>query len=158
MIKKLAEKVSKALATTDTVEVNKEARAKAIRMATAVLMTEIARADFEYDESEFELLLDLITRHFQVSAEEAAQLANAAGETVEDHVSLHSFTQLLNKSLNASEKERVVSLLWQIAYADGRLDKYEDSLVSRISELLYVRRVRVMRLKHDADPQAGEKS
>ncbi len=36
MIKKLAEKVSKALATTDTVEVNKETRAKAIRMATAV--------------------------------------------------------------------------------------------------------------------------
>jgi uncharacterized tellurite resistance protein B-like protein len=41
-------------------------------------------------------------------------------------------------------------LLWQIAYADGRLDKYEDSLVLKISDLLHVSRGLVMRLKHDA--------
>ena len=149
MIKKLAEKVSKAFAT-DSVDVTAEAREEAIRMATAVLMTEIARADYEYDETEFDLLLSLITRHFQISPEEAAELANEANATAEDYVSLHSFTQLLNKNLTDKEKERIDFLLWQIAYADGRLDKYEDSLVLKISELLYVRRIRVMRLKHDA--------
>jgi len=149
MIKKLAEKVSKALAA-DSVETTAEEREETIRMATAVLMTEIARADYEYDESEFDLLLGLITRHFQISPEEAAELANEANEAAEDYVALHSFTQLLNKNLTDKEKERIVFLLWQIAYADGRLDKYEDSLVLKISELLYVRRVRVMRLKHDA--------
>ena len=50
-----------------------------------------------------------------------------------------------------ADKARIVSLLWQIAYADGRLDKYEDSLVLKISDLLYVSRARVMRLKHDAE-------
>ena len=149
MIKKLAEKVSKAFAT-ETVDITTEAREEAIRMATAVLMTEIARADYEYDESEFDLLLSLITRHFHISPTEAAELANEANETSEEYVSLHNFTQLLNKSLTDKEKERIVLFLWQIAYADGRLDKYEDSLVLKISELLYVRRVRVMRLKHDA--------
>jgi len=49
-----------------------------------------------------------------------------------------------------------VALLWQIAYADGRLDKYEDALVGKIADLLYVSRGRVMRLKHDADPAAGD--
>ncbi len=44
-----------------------------------------------------------------------------------------------------------MGLLWQVAYADGRLDKYEDSLVLKISDLLHVSRGRVMRLKHDAE-------
>jgi uncharacterized tellurite resistance protein B-like protein len=46
-------------------------------------------------------------------------------------------------------------MLWQVAYADGQLDKYEDSLVLKISDLLYVSRGRVMRLKHDAQQGAG---
>ncbi len=125
-------------------------------MAAAVLMTEVARADYEYDESEFDLLLELISKYFQISPEEAVELANEAGETAEDYVSLHNFTQLLNKNLSEREKGHIVSLLWQVAYADGRLDKYEDSLVLKISDLLHVSRGRVMRLKHDADPQASD--
>jgi uncharacterized tellurite resistance protein B-like protein len=156
MIKILVEKVSKVFTATDTAEADEQAREAAIRMATAVLMTEVARADHEYDESEFDLLLNLITRHFQMSPEEAIELANEADNTAEDNVSLHSFTQLLNKNLSEREKEHIVSLLWQVAYADGRLDKYEDSLVLKISDLLYVSRVRVMRLKHDANPQAED--
>jgi uncharacterized tellurite resistance protein B-like protein len=150
MIKKLVEKISIAFAATDPGEITEEAREAAVRMATAVLMTEIARADYDYDGTEFDLLLELITRHFNMSPEDAAELANEANETAEDYVSLHNFTQLLNKNLTHKEKEHVVSLLWQIAYADGRLDKYEDALVLQICDLLYVPRVRVMRLKHDA--------
>ncbi len=156
MIKRLAEKVSRAFATTGTAEADEDARERAIRLATAVLMTEVARADYEYDESEFDLLLDLITNRFQISPEEALELANEAGETAEDYVSLHSFTQLLNKNLSEREKAHIVSLLWQVAYADGRLDKYQDSLVLKISDLLYVSRGRVMRLKHDANPKASD--
>lgn len=156
MIKRIVEKVSEAFAATVPGEVDEAAREKAIRMATAVLMTEVARADYEYDESEFSLLLNLITRHFGISPEEAAELANQAGETAEDVVSLHNFTQLLNKNLGEKEKEHIVALLWLIAYADGRLDKFEDSLVSRIADLLYVSRGRVMRLKHDANPDAAQ--
>ncbi len=153
MMRKLAEKVSKLFSASTAVEIDEDARDRAIRMATAVLMTEIARADHEYDEAEFDLLLKLITNHFHMSPQEAIELADEASETAEDYVSLHSFTQLLNKNLTEKEREHIVSLLWQIAYADGRLDKYEDSLVLKISDLLYVRRVRVMRLKHDANPQ-----
>ena len=156
MIKILVEKVSRVFAATDSAEPDEQARETAIRMATAVLMTEVARADHEYDESEFDLLLNLITTHFQMLPEEAIELANEADNTAEDNVSLHNFTQLLNKNLSEREKERIVSLLWLVAYADGRLDKYEDSLVLKISDLLYVSRIRVMRLKHDANPQSDD--
>jgi len=150
MIKGLVEKISIAFSSTDSSEHDEDAREKAIRMATAVLMTEVARADCDYDESELNVLLDLITDRFQISPEDAIELANEAEEAAEEHVSLHNFTQLLNNNLDEREKGHIVSLLWQVAYADGRLDKYEDSLVLKISDLLYVSRGRVMRLKHDA--------
>ncbi len=152
MIKRFSDKVSKLFTATDAPQSDEDERAQAIRMATAMLMTEVARADFEYDESEFDVLLNLITSTFQMSVEDAVELANEAAGTAEDYVSLHSFTQLLNESLSEPEKEHIVSLLWQVAYADGRLDRYEDSLVSKIGALLYVSRGRVMRLKHDANP------
>jgi uncharacterized tellurite resistance protein B-like protein len=62
----------------------------------------------------------------------------------------------LHGHLADREKEQIVGMLWQIAYADGRLDKYENSLVLKISDLLYVSRGRVMRLKHDAETAASD--
>ncbi len=152
MIRRITEKLTKAFAATDTPQSDEDAREQAIRMATAMLMTEVARADFKYDESEFDVLLELITNCFQISVEDAVELANEAANTAEDYVALHSFTQLLNESLSEPEKEHIVSLLWRVAYADGRLDRYEDSLILKIGALLYVSRGRVMRLKHDANP------
>ena len=100
-------------------------------------------------------MLRLVQTHFDLPAEEAAALVNAADEEAERLTSLHEFTQLLHSNLDEREKARIVSLLWKIAYADGRLDKYEDALVLKISDLLHVSRGAVMRLKHEAGDGAG---
>ncbi|MDH3806574.1 MAG: TerB family tellurite resistance protein [Gammaproteobacteria bacterium] len=124
-------------------------------MATAVLMLDVARADHVFEESEFDRVLDLVEAHFGLTPEEAAELVNTAGDKAEQLTSVHEFTELLHKHLDEADKARIVALLWQIAYADGRLDKYENSLVLKISDLLYVSRGRVMRLKHDAERAAN---
>lgn len=156
MIKRLAEKVSRAFSLSESGRADEGERESAIQLAAAVLLADVARADSDFDESEFDLLLTLITAHFQLSPDEAVELANRASETAEESVSLHSFTHLLNNSLDVTEKERIVALLWKMVFADDRLDKYEDALVLKISDLLHVSRGRVMRLKHDADPQANQ--
>jgi len=150
MIKRLFDQVVEAISaprTTDETAVDREA---ALRMATAVLMIDVARADHVFEESEFDRVLELIASHFKLTAEAAAQLVVEASDKAEHLVSAHELTQELHKHLDEEEKARIVSLLWQVAYADSRLDKYEDSLVLKISDLLYVSRGRVMRLKHDA--------
>jgi uncharacterized tellurite resistance protein B-like protein len=114
-------------------------------------MLDVARADYVFEESEFERVLKLIESHFGLSPEDAATLVNDADDEAEDLTSVHQFTKLLHEHLEDTDKARIVALLWQIAFADGRLDKYEDSLVLKISDLLYVSRARVMRLKHDAE-------
>ena len=152
MIRELVDRISSAIQGDD--DAAETDRGEAIRLATAVLMADVARADYDFDEDEFTTLLDLIQIHFGLSAEDATQLANEASEVAEDLVSVHEFTSLLHKNLSEEEKSEVVALLWRIAYADGSLDKYEDSLVLKISDLLYVSRGRVMQLKHDAQAAA----
>lgn len=156
MIKKLISQISDVITSPATTTDDAAARDGAIRNATAVLMVDVARADYEFDADEFDSLLRLIQAHFDLSAEDAATLVNAADERVDGLTSLHDFTQLLHNNLDEQEKARVVGLLWQIAYADGRLDKYEDALVLKISDLLHVSRGKVMQLKHDAGNHADD--
>ena len=154
MFKQLVDKLTRTLSGSPSENTGPENREQAIRMATAVLMVDVARADNDFQESEFDLLLRLIEDHFGLTADEANQLANAADEQAEAMVEVHSFTRELHNALSEDEKVHVVDLLWKVAYADGRLSKYEDSLVLKISDLLYVNRATVMRLKFDA-AQAG---
>ncbi len=156
MIKRILETVAAAIQATDSSESDSPDRESALRFATAVLMVEVARADQVFEKSELVRLLELITSHFALSSEDAADLIDSAAESAEDIVDLHDFTRLLHGHLTDSEKAQIIGMLWQIAYADGRLDKYENSLVLKISDLLYVSRGRVMRLKHDAELAASD--
>ena len=150
MIRKLVDKVASAIAASEEDEPGSDTRKQAIQLATAVLMIDVARADHSFDESEFERILELVRSHFDLTTEDTAELVVAAREKSDDSVSAYEFTRLLHENLDEREKAHVVSLLWQIAYADGELDKYENSFVLKISDLLHVSRGRVMRLKHDA--------
>jgi len=155
MIKRLFLQIATSFSVEVTAESDVADREDALRLATAVLMIDVARADHVFDESEFERVLQLIESHFGLTPEQSAELVNAAGSKAEEMVSLYDFTQLLHKHLDDTDKAHIISLLWQVAYADGQLDKYEDSLVLKISDLLYVSRGRVMRLKHDAQQKFG---
>jgi len=154
MIRRIYLQVVESISVATVPESDGADREATLRLATAVLMIDVARADHVFEESEFDSMLRLIESHFELSPEQAAELVNAAGDKADDMVSLFEFTQLLHKHLDEQEKARIVSLLWQVAYADGQLDKYEDALVLKISDLLYVSRGRVMRLKHDAQQNA----
>jgi len=129
-------------------------RAAAIQFAAAVLLIDVARVDHEYDEQEFDRVLHLVEKHFEIDSQAAVELVNRAEDRAERVVSVNEFTQFLHRRLDEREKEGIVSLLWQVAYADGHLHPYENSLVLRISDLLYVKRARCQRLKFDAAAHA----
>jgi uncharacterized tellurite resistance protein B-like protein len=155
LIKRLFEQISAALAQPDSAEREAEERERAIRRATAVLMLDVALADKVFDEREVEHLQELAEMHFDLDPGEAAELIAMAKDEAEAMVSLYEFTQLLHANLNEAEKAEIVGMLWKIAYTDGKLDRYENALILKISDLLYVSRGLVMRLKHDAAQTAG---
>lgn len=149
MFKSLYERIVSQISAED-IEADK--RDAAVRLATAVLMVDVAVVDASFDETEFDRMLGLIKRQFGLGTQEAADLINAANAKADELVSVHQLTALLNDNLDQDEKSGVVRLLWSIAYSDGQLDKYENSLVLKVSELLGVSREEVKRLKHETNP------
>lgn len=120
-----------------------------LQLATASLLFEVMRADFHVDDpDEREMLETTLQKTFALTPGETARLAQLAEKEVEEAVSLHQFTGLINKNFSPQEKVTVVEMLWQVAYADGRLDRYEEGLVRKIADLLYVPHRDYIRARH----------
>ena len=121
-----------------------------IRLAVAALLVEIARADHDERASEQTAMIRLVARHFQLEPGAAAELVAEARGAVDDAVSLREFTAFLHQQLAYPDKQAIIAMLWDVALEDQDLDKYEDYLIGKIADLLYVRRGDVIRLRFEA--------
>lgn len=129
------------------------------RLAVAALLVELARADFDATAAETDAGVQLLARHFACTEAEARALLAEAGAAVDGAVSLYEFTGPLRRDLPYEQKQHVIGLLWELALADRRLDKYEDYLVGKVADLLYVSRGDVIRLRVQAEERllAGDR-
>ena len=109
-----------------------------IKIAAAVLLQELACADSHVDAGEQEKMLEILRARFALSNTEASELVDLAKELSRDHAGYHEFTTQLNAQLQYAEKVHLIEQMWQVAFADGRIDKYEDHLIRKIAGLLYV--------------------
>lgn len=118
-----------------------------LRLATAALLIEVGRADFHWHEQELNSLSQLLQTQFALTREEVQELIQLADEEVENSVSYHDFTRLINQSFDYEQKCRLLEMLWQVAYADQHLDKYEEALIRKIADLIYVRHTDFIKAK-----------
>jgi uncharacterized tellurite resistance protein B-like protein len=116
-----------------------EDKDKKVQQACAVLLIEVALADFEQTESEQEKVKNLLQRTFDLSTSELDELIEFSQTKGSETTSVHPFTALINDHYEYDERVNLVKLMWKVAYADGNLDKYEDSIIRKVSDLLYVR-------------------
>jgi uncharacterized tellurite resistance protein B-like protein len=119
------------------------------QLALASLLVEMARADFDETHDEQSMIVSLLASHYDLSSAESLELLNKARAANNKAVCLFDFTRSLHNSLDAEQKQEVIRLLWQVANADNKLDKYEDFLVRKVADLLYVPDSDVIRLKHE---------
>ena len=107
-----------------------------IPLAAAVLLLEVAYSDGEFHQNEKDLLGPLLMQHFSVAEESVADLLELAEETRKGSSDLHQFTREINKSFTQPEKEQIIEAVWQLAYADGQLDCYEEALMRQLGPLI----------------------
>ena len=74
-----------------------------------------------------------------------------ARESSDKLVSIQHITRLLNEQFDASMKVRVVEMMWQVVYADGVKDHYEEHLIRQVSELLYLPHSKFIQARHKAE-------
>lgn len=116
-------------------------------LAIAMLMLEVARADFSIDASEREYLLAMLQERLGLTTAERDQLLEYAEQKSEEAIEMHSNIRVLNETFDREEKLQMIEDLWAMALADGVLDKYEEHVIGKLSDLLYVPRSDVIRLR-----------
>lgn len=125
-----------------------ENREHAVRVATALLLIEVARADYEEDLTEDAAVFALVKEFFSLSDADTRLLIEEASREADHAASLQGFTRRLNEQLSIAEKHKIVEMLWQVALADQRLDKHEDFLVRKVADLLYVSHSDLIRIRN----------
>tara|TARA_E500000331_G_scaffold358167_1_gene423164 strand:+ start:34637 stop:35104 length:468 start_codon:yes stop_codon:yes gene_type:complete len=129
-------------------------RESSLRLATATLLIEVVRADYEEDKDEIDEVITQLKSFFQLTEHEADLLLLEANESVDHSVSLQEFTRLLHEDLSHSEKNEIITMLWRVAFSDNNLDKYEDYVVRKIADLLYVPHRDMIRLRNEVKEEA----
>ncbi len=112
-----------------------------IQVATCIILLEVAKSDDEFSSIEKTTLTAILKKKFKLSAEAAEELMAIADRKREESIDLWEFTHLINKNYTKEEKRKIVEAVWQVIYADEKLDKYEDHFVHKLAKLL--------QLKHD---------
>ncbi len=109
-----------------------------LQQATAALLIEAARSDFAFDQTERGRIELLLRERFSLGHGELQEMMQAAEAEVEQATSLHQFTRILDINLDPEEKRSLLQMLWEIAFIDGRIDKYEEYLIRRLADLLHL--------------------
>ena len=121
--------------------------------ACIALLLETSMADEVLDESELMTLKKTLQKDFQVNEDEIDELIDLAKENVEDSTSLYEFTRDINDNFDATERVKLIESMWKIAYADGNIDKYEEHIIRKVSNLIYVAHSDFIKAKLSAKEQ-----
>ena len=108
------------------------------QIACAAILCEAASMDGTFDEKEKLLILNLIQKQFSLDKDSTLSLYEEARTLAEDSSELYGFTKVLKNSWNLDKKIRMLEMLWEVAYVDGKLDPAEDMLIRRIAGLIHV--------------------
>ena len=112
---------------------------KALQRACAMLLMEVSRADFVFSSAEKDKVTALLKSLFDLSDAELAELVEYSETKSEENTSMYPFTSLINDNYSYDQRVNLVGLMWKVAYADSNLDKYEDSVIRKVADLLYLR-------------------
>ncbi len=123
-----------------------------LHLASAALLMELSVADHERHEDETRTLRKILSETFHLQDKQLDDLWELAHQEARSATSLYQFTSLINAGYGYEEKMRLLKLMWEVAYADGRIDRYEDHMIRKVADLLYLSHNDFIRMKLASRP------
>lgn len=125
------------------------------RLAAVALLVHAAAIDGDMSQRERDKLYSVVKRRFALDSAQADELIDKATLAEHEAVDLYHFTSLLNRVLDEEGRARIIEMMWEIVYADGRRDELEDNLLWRAADLLGVSSRERIELRERIAKQAG---
>ena len=130
-------------------EVIEDEKISSLDKACSALLIEVAYADKVFDESEINSLRESLKETYDIDEEIINELISDAKKTIDESTSLYEYTRVVNDEFDYSDKLELLSRIWKLAFADGNLDKYEDHLIRKISDLIHISHSDFIKIKLD---------
>ncbi|MDX1598268.1 MAG: TerB family tellurite resistance protein [Marinobacter sp.] len=134
-----------------TEEAREEPDRHSLAVAATALMVQLSRIDNNEDERELQTIVDCAVKAHEVTREEAGEILQDALSHADDATSLYEFTGQINEHLDQAAKQTLLESIWRVAFADGRIDKYEEHLIRRMADLLHLNHREYMQARHRAE-------
>lgn len=125
-----------------------EEQAHHLNLAAASLLLEVVMADETMSDEEAKILPELLTTSLGLSVNDVGALIQDATVSQSNSTSLYEFTQAINDNFDIEQKQQLILAMWRLAYADGHLCQYEDQMIRRTSELLYLRHSELIQMRN----------
>ena len=109
-----------------------------LQLATAALLTRVATVHIEMSQARRAKLHAVLRSHFDLDDPATAMLLEESAAVDRTAVDLYHFTHQLNQFLNDESRRRLVRMMWEVVYADGRVNGLEDNIIWRVADLLGV--------------------
>ena len=121
-----------------------------LNVATAALLIEVMTIDGNMDQEEMDSVKSNLSKILELSDDEIQELIDLSQEEVSDATSLYQFTKEINANFELQQKLDLMTALWQVALADDYLDKYEESILRKIADLIHLRHSEYIECKNKA--------
>lgn len=109
-----------------------------VEIATAVILLETAHADERITGGEEQRIRRSLQKFFDLDEAQSRELLELSARMRERSVDLWQFTSTINREVTGREKQRIIEMLWEVVYTDGRLDRYEDYVLHKLCRVLRV--------------------
>jgi uncharacterized tellurite resistance protein B-like protein len=139
--RKIAQMMFRSLKTFLSTLVEHEQQSPAVsklQLATAALITRVATVHIELSQARREKLHAVLRSHFDLDDRATAMLLEESAAVDRTAVDLYRFTRQLNQLLNDESRRRLVRMMWEVVYADGRVNELEHNIIWRVADLLGV--------------------
>ena len=122
----------------------------AVPMAAATLLAEVARVDHDVKDVDRVAASQSLQQLFALTRDRADALLEHALRPENRPTSYYSLVTVLNRNLSMQDKVALVEHMWKVAQVDSEIDMYEDHIVRKISDLLYLSHSDFISAKHRA--------
>ena len=121
-----------------------------LELTAAVLAYEIARIDGEIDENELKILMNELVLIANKTGKDESEVLEIIESYSKNSVSFHDFIEDINRDYSKEQKIDLLRFMWDVAYADSKLDIEEERLIRRVADLIKIKDIEVLKLKENA--------
>jgi uncharacterized tellurite resistance protein B-like protein len=118
------------------------------RLAATALLIHIVSLDGEPTAIEKRKLHSLIETSFKLDSGTAGRLIASAMRAESDAVDLYRFTSVIMREVDEAGRRRIVEMMWEMVFADGKVTEFEDNVLWRAADLLGISGRDRIDLKH----------